>query len=96
MILGSWEPSHVNVCFNEITNSLAREGSSKDSTLGGCLTFSEIATRVKQDISSSWKQASVDVWYEGNCLGSALLGTDKRRDGTTLVSGSFRSAHFGP
>ncbi|GFU93410.1 arrestin_N domain-containing protein [Trichonephila clavipes] len=46
---------HID-CMDEqylIVDGLAREGCHKDSTLGGCLTFSEFATRVKQDISSS-------------------------------------------
>ncbi|GFU62242.1 hypothetical protein TNCV_4859571 [Trichonephila clavipes] len=42
---------------------------------GGCLTFSKIVTRVKQDVSSSWKQPPVHEWYEGNHPGAALLGT---------------------
>ncbi|GFY34175.1 uncharacterized protein TNCV_2504781 [Trichonephila clavipes] len=51
-IFFQWVPSHGN----EITDGLTREVSHKDSTHGGYLTFYEIATRVKQDISSSWKQ----------------------------------------
>ncbi|GFY09660.1 uncharacterized protein TNCV_381551 [Trichonephila clavipes] len=43
---------------------------------------------VKQDISSSWRQASVHEWYEGNRPGAVLLGTGSRRDETTL-SGCF-------
>ncbi|GFV19180.1 uncharacterized protein TNCV_3223981 [Trichonephila clavipes] len=62
--------SHVNVCVNEIADGLNRQGSHKDSTRGGCLTFSEIVTRVKQDISSSWRQAPV---HEGNCPGAAEM-----------------------
>ncbi|GFV33090.1 RNase H domain-containing protein [Trichonephila clavipes] len=57
-----WVPSHVNVCGNEIADVLARDCYHKDSTRGGCLTLSEIATRVKQDISSSWRQAHVHEW----------------------------------
>ncbi|GFV67764.1 uncharacterized protein TNCV_4624441 [Trichonephila clavipes] len=57
-----WLHNEVNVCGNEIADGLAREGSRKDSAHGGCLTFSEIATRVKQDISSSWRQAPVQKW----------------------------------
>ncbi|GFX32925.1 transposase [Trichonephila clavipes] len=49
----------MNVCKNEIADGFAREGSHEDSTRGGCLSFSEIATLVKQDIGSSWRQAPV-------------------------------------
>ncbi|GFT26624.1 hypothetical protein TNCV_3604351 [Trichonephila clavipes] len=52
-------PSHVNVCGTEIADSLVHKGSHKDSLLGSCLTFSEIASRVKQDISSSLRHAPV-------------------------------------
>ncbi|GFT99586.1 catalase [Trichonephila clavipes] len=76
---------------NEITDGLAREGIHTDSTYGGCLTFSEIATRVKQGISSSWRQAPVREWYEGNRPGAALFGTSSRREETTLAR--LRSGH---
>ncbi|GFY06235.1 uncharacterized protein TNCV_2680291 [Trichonephila clavipes] len=67
--------THMNVSGNEIADGLAREGSHKDSTNGSCLTSSEITTRVKQDISSSLRQAPVHEWYEGNRPGADLLGT---------------------
>ncbi|GFU20705.1 uncharacterized protein TNCV_3176431 [Trichonephila clavipes] len=81
-IFFQWVSSHVNICENEIADGLAREGS---------LIFSEIATRVKQDISSSWRQAPVHEWYERNRPDVALLGTDSRREETTLAR--FRSGH---
>ncbi|GFX15806.1 uncharacterized protein TNCV_1061281 [Trichonephila clavipes] len=59
--------------------------------MGGCLIVSEIATRVEQDMSSSWKQAPVNEWYEGNHPGAALLGKGSRRDETTLAR--FLSGH---
>ncbi|GFV80121.1 uncharacterized protein TNCV_1476841 [Trichonephila clavipes] len=90
-IFFQWVPSHVNVCENEIIDYFTREGSHKDTTYGGCLTFSDIATRVKQDVSSSWKQAPVHERYEGNHPGAALLGAGSRRDETTLSR--FRSGH---
>ncbi|GFV52023.1 hypothetical protein TNCV_1323761 [Trichonephila clavipes] len=55
------------------------EDSHKDSTHGVCLTFSEIATGVKQDTCSSWRQAPVHEWFEGNHPGAALLWTSSRR-----------------
>ncbi|GFU21537.1 hypothetical protein TNCV_3827411 [Trichonephila clavipes] len=48
---------------------------------------SELATRVKQDASSSWKQTPVHEWYEGNHSGAALLGTNNRRDKNNLARG---------
>ncbi|GFW85803.1 RNase H domain-containing protein [Trichonephila clavipes] len=74
-----WVPSHVNINRNDIADGLAREGRHKDSVIGACLTFSEIATQVKQDISSSWSVA--------------FLRTGSRRDETTLVR--FNSGHTG-
>ncbi|PRD31434.1 UNVERIFIED_CONTAM: hypothetical protein NCL1_23570 [Trichonephila clavipes] len=70
----SWVPSHVNVCENEIADGLTREGSHKNSMHGGCLVFSEIATRAKQDVSSSWKQAPVHEWYAETILVLLCLG----------------------
>ncbi|GFU01959.1 uncharacterized protein TNCV_1524441 [Trichonephila clavipes] len=64
-----WVPSR---CGNEIADDLAREGNHKNSTHSGCLTFSEVATRVKQEISSSWKQAPVHEWLKETMLGFAV------------------------
>ncbi|GFW25262.1 hypothetical protein TNCV_5088281 [Trichonephila clavipes] len=63
----------------------------KDSTHGFCLTFSEIATRVKQEISFSWMQNPVHKWYERNRPGAALVGISKWQDETTLAG--LRSGH---
>ncbi|GFU97041.1 hypothetical protein TNCV_1423411 [Trichonephila clavipes] len=70
------------------------EDTHKDSTHGGHLAFSEIATRIKQDISSSWRQAPVHEWYEGNHPGTVLLETGTKRDQTALAR--FRSEHTSP
>ncbi|GFW96906.1 uncharacterized protein TNCV_2160411 [Trichonephila clavipes] len=80
-----WVPSHVNICGNEIADGLIREGSCKDSTHGSCLTFSEIATRVKQDIRSSWIQAPVHQRYEENRPGAALIETSSGRNEAILA-----------
>ncbi|GFY11590.1 uncharacterized protein TNCV_4230591 [Trichonephila clavipes] len=87
-IFFQWVLSHVNVCGNEIADGLVREG--MESTYGGCFTFSEIVSWVKQ-ITSSWRQDPIHERYEGNCPGVALLWTSRRRDGTILAR--FRSGH---
>ncbi|GFX68579.1 uncharacterized protein TNCV_1799921 [Trichonephila clavipes] len=84
-IFFQWVPSHVNVCEKDIADDLACENSFKDSTHGGYLTFSEIATRVKQDIGSSWRQSPVHKWYEGNHPGAALDGKSRARDEPLLL-----------
>ncbi|GFV69947.1 RNase H domain-containing protein [Trichonephila clavipes] len=86
-IFFQWVPWHVNICGDEIADCLARESSHKDSTFDGCITFSEIATRVKQDIISCWKQAPVHEWYEESPPGAALLGIGRKRDETSLTRG---------
>ncbi|GFX07732.1 hypothetical protein TNCV_4160011 [Trichonephila clavipes] len=63
----------------------------KDSAHGVCLTFSEIATRVKQDIGSSWRQASVHERYERNRPDVDLLGTSSRRNETIFAR--LRNGH---
>ncbi|GFW96764.1 uncharacterized protein TNCV_2848201 [Trichonephila clavipes] len=84
-----WHPNQAAV--NEIADGLAREGSHKGSTRGGCITFLKIATRVIQDISSSWRWAPVHEWYEEKRPDAALLGTDSRRDETIFAR--LRSGH---
>ena len=45
-------PSHVNICGNKVVDELAKKGSLKDDNSDGCLTFSKITLRVKQDINA--------------------------------------------
>ncbi|GFW42178.1 hypothetical protein TNCV_1206341 [Trichonephila clavipes] len=59
--------------------------------MGGCLTFSEIATRVKQDINSFWNRAPVHEWHERNHPGAVLLETGSRRD--EIARAGFHSEH---
>ena len=54
-IFFQWVPSHVNVCVNENADELAREASIKDAKSDYCHTFSEIASRVKQNINDLWR-----------------------------------------
>ena len=49
----------MNVCGNEIADELAWEGSLKDISNNGCLTFSEIASPVNQNIIALWSVAPV-------------------------------------
>ncbi|GFT44885.1 hypothetical protein TNCV_463001 [Trichonephila clavipes] len=48
-------------------------------------TCDQIAICVKQDISSSWRQAPIYEWYEGNRPGAALIGTSSWQDETILA-----------
>ncbi|GFX76297.1 catalase [Trichonephila clavipes] len=75
----------LRISYASVADGLARKVSHEDSTQGACLTFSEIVTRIKQDISSSWMQAFVHEWYEGNRPGAVLLETSSKRDETTLT-----------
>ncbi|GFW36578.1 uncharacterized protein TNCV_1955781 [Trichonephila clavipes] len=63
-IFFQWLSPHMNACGNEIADGLAHKDSHKDSWWLPC--FFRIATRVKQDINSSWRQAPVHELYEGN------------------------------
>ncbi|PRD28322.1 UNVERIFIED_CONTAM: Catalase [Trichonephila clavipes] len=66
------------------SDGLAHEGSHNNFTHSGCLSFSEMAMLIKQDINSSWSQAPVREWYEGNRTGVALFRSSSRRDETIL------------
>ncbi|GFT61795.1 hypothetical protein TNCV_3862261 [Trichonephila clavipes] len=84
----------AQVFFSEISDGLNREDSHKNSKHGGCITFSKIATPLKQDIGSSWRQTPV---HEGNCPGAALLGISSRCDESIfarLHSGHTRAQRY--
>ena len=57
---------------NEIADELARESSLKDSNIDGCLTFSKIASRVKQDVNALWRITPVHDRYACKSPGVAL------------------------
>ena len=77
---------------NEITDELAREGSRKHVNSDGCLTFSEIASRVKQCINTSWRIAPLHEWFVYNRPTAALIKGNSRCTQTALAR--FRSEHL--
>lgn len=92
-IFFQWVPSHVNVYGNEIADGLAREGSHQGSpSTNRRLTYSEIASRVKKDITQSWKQPPMNDWYETKHPGASLIGTQNRLFDTCLAR--LRSGHI--
>ncbi|GFT72026.1 hypothetical protein TNCV_2516481 [Trichonephila clavipes] len=84
---------HPQISESEFSTELTNSIGLAASRLGFYSIFSllEIATRVKQDISSPWSQDPVHELYEGNHPGAALLGTNRRRYETTLAR--LRSGH---
>ncbi|GFX09857.1 hypothetical protein TNCV_3565351 [Trichonephila clavipes] len=71
--LFNWLSNDVKVFFQWVLSHIyvahPRGKIPNESIDGGCLTFKEIA--IRQDISSSWRQAPV---HEGNRGGAAMIG----------------------
>ncbi|GFV67085.1 hypothetical protein TNCV_1078651 [Trichonephila clavipes] len=60
-----------------------------------CTSLRQIATRAKQDVSSSWRQVPVHEWYEKTdlvllCLGQATLPLfSKKKVSTSIPTSSL-------
>ena len=92
-----WIPSHVNLKYNDIADSLAKSGSSLPLRLAEPLTFHEMYSRRKALVNSSWKLSPPHPWYPGSSPGGALSFDGERQDQTALSrlkSGHLRTLRF--
>ncbi|KAF8771226.1 hypothetical protein HNY73_018673 [Argiope bruennichi] len=87
-----WIPSHVNLKYNDIADSLAKKGSSLTLNSAEPLTFQEMHSRSKALVNSSWKLPPSHPWYLGSGPGGALSFGGARQDQMALSR--FKSGHL--
>ncbi|XP_055932819.1 uncharacterized protein LOC129962845 [Argiope bruennichi] len=87
-----WIPSHVNLKYNDIADSLAKKGSSLTLNSAEPLTFQEMCSRSKALVNSSWKLPPSHPWYLGSGPGGSLSFGGARQDQTALSR--FKSGHL--
>ncbi|GBM28367.1 hypothetical protein AVEN_229546-1 [Araneus ventricosus] len=57
-----WIPSHVNLKYNDIADSLAKEGTTMPQTHVEHLTYLELYSRRKALVSICWRHPSAHSW----------------------------------
>ncbi|GBN42601.1 hypothetical protein AVEN_35771-1 [Araneus ventricosus] len=76
-----WIPSHANLKYNDIADSLAEEGTTMRQAYVEPLTYLELYSRRKAFVNISWRHPPAHSWYRsvGPVLLHILRGTAKTK-----------------
>ncbi|GBL76888.1 hypothetical protein AVEN_32877-1 [Araneus ventricosus] len=88
-----WIASHVNLKYNDISDSLAKEGT----TMPQPLTYLELYSRRKAFVNICWGHPPAHSWYRCEGPGAAILFKGIRKDQTALPrlsSGHLKTFRF--
>ncbi|GBN32717.1 hypothetical protein AVEN_180483-1 [Araneus ventricosus] len=61
-----WRPSHVNLKYNNIADSLAKEGTTMPEAYVEPLTYLELHSRRKAFVNISWRHPTAHSWYRSD------------------------------
>ncbi|GBN86984.1 hypothetical protein AVEN_86135-1 [Araneus ventricosus] len=92
-----WIPSHVNLKYNDIADSLAKEGTSMPQTYVEPLTYLELYSRLKALVNISWRHPPAHPWYLSEGPGAAIHFKWDRKDQKPLArlsSGHLKTLRF--
>ncbi|GBO04409.1 hypothetical protein AVEN_17956-1 [Araneus ventricosus] len=92
-----WIPSHVNLKYNDIADSLAKEGTTMPQAHVEALTYLELCSRRKALINISWRHPPAHSWYRCEGSGAAIRFKGVRKDQTVLArlsSGHLKTLRF--
>ncbi|GBM96677.1 hypothetical protein AVEN_69285-1 [Araneus ventricosus] len=92
-----WIPSHVNLKYNDIADSLAKEGTTMPQTNVEPLTYLELYSRRKAFVNISWRHPPAHSWYRSEDPGATLHFKRDRKDQIALArltSGHLRNLRF--
>ncbi|GBL97699.1 hypothetical protein AVEN_248650-1 [Araneus ventricosus] len=78
-----WIPSHVNLKYNDIADSLAKEGTTIPQAYVGSLTYLELYSRRKALVNISWRHPPAHSSYRSEGPGIRFKGD--RKDQTALA-----------
>ncbi|GBO14833.1 hypothetical protein AVEN_165839-1 [Araneus ventricosus] len=91
-----WIPSHVNLKYNDIADSLAKEGTSVPLANVEPLTYLELYSRRKAFVNISWRHPPAHSWRRREGPGATIHFKGDRKDQTALArsaSGHLGSVH---
>ncbi|GBM45207.1 hypothetical protein AVEN_168287-1 [Araneus ventricosus] len=89
-----WIPSRVNLKYNDIANSLAKEGTTMPQAYVEPLTYLELYARRKAFVNISWRHRPTHSWYRSEGSGNTK---GDRKDQTALArltSGDLKILRF--
>ncbi|GBL99821.1 hypothetical protein AVEN_162831-1 [Araneus ventricosus] len=92
-----WIPSHVNLKYNDIADSLAKEGTTMPQAHVEPLTYLELYSRRKDFVNISWRHPPSHSWCRSEGRGATIHFKWGRKDQTALVrltSGHLKTLRF--
>ncbi|GBM49925.1 hypothetical protein AVEN_117604-1 [Araneus ventricosus] len=89
-----WIPSHVNLKYNDIADSLAKEGTTMLQVCVEPLTYLELYSRRKAFVNISWRPPPDHSWYRSEGPGASINFKGDRKDQTALAR--LTSGHLKP
>ncbi|GBM89680.1 hypothetical protein AVEN_65492-1 [Araneus ventricosus] len=84
-----WIPSHVNFKYNDIADSLAKEGTTMPQAYVEPLTYLELYSRRKALVNISWRYPPAHSWYRSEGPGATIHFKRDRKDQTALARLTF-------
>ncbi|GBN60295.1 hypothetical protein AVEN_218213-1 [Araneus ventricosus] len=81
-----WIPSHVNLKYNDITDSLAKEGTTMPEAYVEPLTYLELYSRRKALANISRRHPPAHSWYRCEGPGAAIRFKGVRKDQTLWLA----------
>ncbi|GBN17111.1 hypothetical protein AVEN_169801-1 [Araneus ventricosus] len=89
--------SHVHLEYNDIADSLAKEGTTMPQAYVKPLTYLELHSRRKALVNISWRHAPAHSWYRSEDPGASIHFKGDRKDQTALArlsSGHLKTLRF--
>ncbi|GBM02834.1 hypothetical protein AVEN_52014-1 [Araneus ventricosus] len=87
-------PSHINLKYNDIADSLAKEGITMYQAYAEPLTYLELYSRRKTFVNISWRHPPVHSWYRSEGPGATIHFKRDRKDQAGLAR--LTSGHLKP
>ncbi|GBN63146.1 hypothetical protein AVEN_250657-1 [Araneus ventricosus] len=92
-----WIPSHINLKYNDIADSLAKKGTTMPQAYVNSLTYLELYSRSKAFVNISWRHPPAHSWYRSKGPGTTTHFKGDRKSQTALArltSGHLKTLRF--